>query len=279
MVTEENLRRMFADGERRWPGIRIDFESFCRHCYSALGSDPPPLVQAHGADLYLCCACVARNPTAILAFQAETSGMARAAISHIRRNPEFVEEALQHLYDKLLLSSNPKVAAYAARGPLKAWTRVIAARLAIDESRARRLAWGRRVDLSEELNAEGPAPDSNLTRAEYAEAFQRALECAVRGLSAQNRNLLRMQVVGKCTIDQIGRIHGVHRATAARWLERVRLQVLDSMRQQLCREQKRMTESEFMSIARSMGSVLELSLSVDSSQGSAWCGLSSGPGP
>lgn len=276
MVSEEALRRMYADGQRRWPDLSIEFESFCRHCRASLGEAPPPEVEQHGADLFLCCACVARHPSAILAFEAETSGVARAAISHVRRNPEFVEETLLELYDKLLFSSAPKVAAYAARGPLKAWTRVAAARLAIDESRARRLAWGRQVTLSEELRAEGPEPESNLTRAEHAEAFQQALERSLASLPAQARNLLRMQVVGRCTIDQIGRIHGVHRATAARWLERIRSQVLDSIRHELCGRQGRLTESEFMSIAGSLGGVLELSLSVDSSGGAAFCRVSSG---
>jgi RNA polymerase sigma-70 factor (ECF subfamily) len=34
--------------------------------------------------------------------------------------------------------------------------------------------------------------------------------------------VLKLHLVHRLSIDEIGRAHGVHRATAARWLERVR---------------------------------------------------------
>ncbi len=37
--------------------------------------------------------------------------------------------------------------------------------------------------------------------------------------------LLRQRSVDDLSIDQIGALHGVHRATAARWLERARVEL------------------------------------------------------
>ena len=253
---------MYGHGRHRWPSVDLDFEVFRHHCDKVLGSDPTPEAEQFAADLYLCCACVARNPQATLTFERETARVARAAIGRINRDQEFVEETLRELWDKLLFARDAKVGEYSARGPLQAWTRVAAARTAIDRSRANRAGWARQADLSERFGGGTSGPESYLTKAQYAEAFQRALQQAVGELSAQDRNLLRMHVLDRCSVGQIGRAYGVHRATAARWLERARARVLESVRQQLCRERGTLTDSELFSIAHLMVTQLELSLSA-----------------
>jgi RNA polymerase sigma-70 factor (ECF subfamily) len=260
---------MYADGQVRWPSVGLDLEVFRRHCHRVLGLHPSPDAERFGADLYLCCACAERNPRATLTFEQETSRVARAAIARVNRDPEFVAETLRELWDKLLFAPDAKVREYSARGPLQAWTRVAAARNAIDRSRAAHHAgWARQRDLSEHFGGEGSGPESYLTKARYQEAFQQALRHAVGALSAQDRNLLRMHVLDRCSIDQIGRAYGVHRATAARWLERARGHVLASVREQLCLGRAGLTDSELFSIAHLMGTELELSLLADAAGGS-----------
>jgi RNA polymerase sigma-70 factor (ECF subfamily) len=254
---------MYGDGQLRWPSVELDSEVFRRHCQRLLGPHPSPEVEQFGAELYLCCACAERNPQATLTFEQETSRVARAAIARVNRDPEFVEEALRELWDKLLFAPDAKVGEYSARGPLQAWTRVAAARTAIDRSRTHRTVWTRQRDFSEQFGGGGSGPESYLTKARYQEAFQQALKHAIAELSAQDRNLLRMHVLDRCSIDQIGRAYGVHRATAARWLERARAHVLESVRKQLCLGRLALTNSELFSIAHLMGTELELSLSAD----------------
>src|SRR5205823_6435332 len=55
-------------------------------------------------------------------------------------------------------------------------------------------------------------------RAELANAFRIALDA----LSKRDRTLMRYQLVDGLTIDDIGKLHRVHRATAARWLSAIR---------------------------------------------------------
>jgi RNA polymerase sigma-70 factor (ECF subfamily) len=260
MGAEEVVRRMYADGQHRWPSIELDFGSFRRHCLRIAGTEPTSSIEHHGVELYLCCACAARNPRATLAFERQASQIARAAVGRVNRDPDFVEETLRKLWDKLLYSADPKVAEYSARGPLLAWVRVAAVRTAIDEARSTRQAMTRYAELGEWFGAGGAGPESALTRAHYAEAFQGALERALAGLSAQDRNLLRMHVLDRCSIDQIGRAHSVHRATAARWLERARARILKAVRAEVAVEHASLTDSEFLSIAHIMGPELELSL-------------------
>jgi RNA polymerase sigma-70 factor (ECF subfamily) len=254
---------MYGHGQHRWPSVALDLEVFRHHCEKVLGPHPSPEAEQFGADLYLCCACAARNPEATLTFERETSRVARAAIGRVNRDQEFVEETLRELWDKLLFAHDAKVGEYSARGPLQAWTRVAAARTAIDRSRAKRAGWARQVDLSERFGGGTSGPESYLTKARYAAAFQRALQHAIGELSAQDRNLLRMHVLDRCSVGQIGRAYGVHRATAARWLERARASVLESVRKQLCRGRATLTDSELFSIAHLMGTELELTLSAD----------------
>ena len=212
------------------------------------------------ADLYLCCACVEAQPEALRAFESEGLGVAKAAIARINREADFVQDTLQEVWDKLLLGPEPRVKQYAGRGPLKAWVRVTATRVALDRNRAQGRLAGRQVELSEQLAARGMSPEAQLTKARFGPAFAQALRGAVSALSAQERNVLRMHVSGQCSIDEIGRAYNVHRATAARWLDRARTQLHESVRQELCIGRDKLTASEFKSLAAMMGGELELSL-------------------
>jgi RNA polymerase sigma-70 factor (ECF subfamily) len=92
----------------------------------------------------------------------------------------------------------------------------------------------------------------------YSELFQTALSHAVNELPARDRNVLRMHLVGRCSIDQIGRAYSVHRATAARWLASTKEKLLESVRERLKAHQPNLTDEEFDSVARLVRSQLDL---------------------
>jgi RNA polymerase sigma-70 factor (ECF subfamily) len=263
MDSAVGLVRMYLEGQRRWPSIVLDRDVFDRHCGRVLGTAPDLEAQRHGAELYLCCACAARDAGAALLFERECSTVARTAISRIRHDAQFIQDALRELWDKLLYGPEPRAAEYSARGPLQAWVRVAAARTALDLGRSDRVLASREQDLAEFFAYEAFGPESYVTRLRYAELFQDALDQALSGLSAQERNVLRMHVLGQCSIDQIGRAYGVHRATAARWLEKARTRILASIRKELTAREAALTDSEFQSIARAMGRDIELILPTE----------------
>ncbi|HET7545789.1 MAG TPA: sigma factor-like helix-turn-helix DNA-binding protein, partial [Polyangiaceae bacterium] len=138
----------------------------------------------------------------------------------------------------------------------------------LDRQRARNRFAGQHVELTDRLAAPGGSPDALLLKARFGQAFQQALRDAVSRLSRQERNVLRMHITGHCSIDEIGRAYNVHRATAARWLERTRTQIYEEVRQELCVKSKNLTSSEFKSLATIMGAELELSLSRSSDRSS-----------
>jgi RNA polymerase sigma-70 factor, ECF subfamily len=263
---EDAVRQMFLEGQRKWPLVKLGFDVFFGHCSRVLplsAADAP----REAADLYLCCACAEAQPEALRLFESEGSGVAKAAIARVDRSADFVQDTLQEVWDRLLLGAEPKVRLYSGSGPLKAWLRVAATRVALDRKRAMRFA-GHHIELTDRLAAPGGSPEAVLLKSRFGDAFQQALSDAVSGLSRQERNVLRMHIAGHCSIDEIGRAYNVHRATAARWLERTRARIYDEVRQELCVKRANLTASEFKSLATVMGAELELSFSRSSERAS-----------
>jgi RNA polymerase sigma-70 factor (ECF subfamily) len=252
---------MHRDGARKWPRLSLDVLTFRQYCDRTVGLGLDAEAQRHGADLYLCCACCEKNREAMAILEREGANAAKTAIARVSRDAEFVDETLQEFWSSLFLGSKPKIAGYSARGPLQAWLRVVATRAALDRCRVQRVSTLRHAELVEELAAEQCDPEATVAKREYATALQEALGSAVGKLSPKDRSLLRLQVEERCGIDRIALIHGVHRATAARWLERARTRVFDAARAQLSLRAGSLTESELRSAARAMGSELELKLS------------------
>jgi RNA polymerase sigma-70 factor (ECF subfamily) len=100
-------------------------------------------------------------------------------------------------------------------------------------------------------------PELELLRRRYAPAFTAALRDAVASLEARLRTVLRMSFVDAMTIDDIGATYGVHRATAARWIQRACDDVLAQTRRLLA-ERVDLSATEIAALVHSQ---LELSLS------------------
>ncbi len=254
------VQRMYQEGLRKWPDVPLGFDAFARHC-AALFGPQGALDEREGADLFLCCACALGESEALRTFEREVVPVARLAVSRIRKDREFVEETLQEVWDKLLFGPGAKVAKYSGLGPLAAWVRVAATRTALDRCRALGVAMARQVELTDALAASEHSAELALARARYGAAFQGALREAVANLSVRERNVLRMHVCAQCNIDEIGRAYDVHRATAARWLDRARKSIVEGVKAGLGARAVKLTESEFISVARGLASVLELRLS------------------
>lgn len=263
MPAQEVVRDMYDDGRERWSSLALAFEDFERYCARICDEDAS-IVKAlpFASDIYLCCACSKGDAVAHTLFKSEAEEVVRGAIARVCREAEFVQEALQEFWKKLLVGEDAKVHDYRGRGPLLAWLRISAARLAIDRHRSVRVQAERETDLGDCLAEQAFGPESTLTRERFQEPFRAALKHAIVAMSQKDRNLLRMHVVGRCSIDQIGRAYNVHRATAARWLEQARERILLGVRTELEVVGPRLTDSEFQSVARVVGGELSLEISM-----------------
>lgn len=266
MLEDSFVRQVYNEGSLKWPSLTVPLETFQRHCAQAWNGEAPNLDGGpNAADLYLCCACAIRDRSAQRLLEREASGLVRAAIAHVCHEPEFVSETVQEFWNKLLAGTHPKVLDYRGCGPLLAWLRIAATRIALDRRRAANRLAIREVELDEYLVECNMGPESALTRARFRAVFEESLQKAFAQLSQKERNLLRMHVIGRCSIDQIGRTYRVHRATAARWLQQTRERVWRIVRRELELAGETLTDSEFKSVARVVGPDVALELAPASS--------------
>jgi RNA polymerase sigma-70 factor (ECF subfamily) len=78
-------------------------------------------------------------------------------------------------------------------------------------------------------------------------------------LARRDRTLLRYRYIDDLDIDAIGAVYRVHRATAARWLQRIRRELLEDTRARLAAKLAVKTD-ELDSILRFIGSQLDISI-------------------
>ena len=184
----------------------------------------------HGEDIYLACACATGDPAALAIFDDELAPVMRAAVRRIDRRDDFVDEVIQVIRERVLVAPPgdwPRIAAYAGQGPLRAWVRIAAMRIAMNMLRDRK----RDVLVDDDRLFETIAADHERGSAErYREAATAALRAAFAALSPRERNLLRMHHLHELTVDELAPTLGVHRATVARWIAAARERLLAETR-------------------------------------------------
>nr|MCH9684240.1 transcriptional regulator [Deltaproteobacteria bacterium] len=82
---------------------------------------------------------------------------------------------------------------------------------------------------------------------------------ALAELSPRDRNLLRLELIDRLTLDAIAQIHQVHPVTVSRWRAALRKQLHQGTRR-VFEQTLRVDRDEFHSIMRLIGSQLDVSL-------------------
>ena len=155
----------------------------------------------------------------------------RQNVARIDADPSFLDEVHQLTLSRLLTGAQPKLLAYAGLGPLGAWLRATAVRVAIDLRRE-----GARERPEEDLEAlvrVGSSRSDSAVRGLTASKVSTAIRQALDSLSARDRTLLRLHYFEGTTLDALARMYSVHRASVARWLAEARALVLEETRRSL----------------------------------------------
>jgi RNA polymerase sigma-70 factor, ECF subfamily len=246
------LRKARADACAIWPGIAVSEEAFPSYVAERLVAARD--LELYGRELFLAFACFFGDPVAIRALDGEYLSRTEVAVAKVDGARPFLDEVKQALRIRLLIGPPPRIAQYAATGPLAAWLRVAALRLAFDLRRTVAVHDDAFLEaMAEPFTADLPG------NAREREAVQRALRAAFDDLSVRQRNVLRLHYVDSLNIDEIGGIYRVHRATAARWLATIRTQLFDTVAEEVKRELD-FSESDFQSVLNRIQSQLDISL-------------------
>lgn len=249
---------------RAWPSVELAPEAFiahlARHAPAGVAIEAG-LARMHTDDLYLACACALGIPDAVRAFEHHCLPAVEVAVARFRAASDLVAEVKQRVRERALVAGDgsPRISGFSGRGDLRSWVRAMAAREAIEVLRgARREA---PADDDTALHALVAPGDVELehAKAHYLAQFKQAFSAALRSLSPRDQTLLRQHVVDGLTIDELGALYQMHRATAARSLERARAAVLEATRAQLG-SVLQVRPSELDSILRLIRSRIEVTL-------------------
>lgn len=255
------LGALVAQARIEAPGVDLDPLAFVGHVAERVTFDVhgrPVLTSLHAGDLWIAFGCTIGAPAAIAAFETRFAPEIRDAL---RRSFDaaLAEDAELKLLDKLLGASGegPRIQSYAGRGALGSWLRAAAVRTAIDVMRARREVPMDPSTLGDIDGGFDPLLASLKQR--YRDEFKVAFREAATQLTPRDRTLLRYRFVDDLSIDEIGTLYRVHRATVARWIAGIRESLFEATRAHLV-AQLSITDSEADSVLRLIDSQLDISI-------------------
>jgi RNA polymerase sigma-70 factor (ECF subfamily) len=180
-------------------------------------------------------------------------------VGRIVLSADQADELRQQMRVTLLLGAQPKIGTFRGQGPLGAWVQVCAVRLALKLGAARDRMANPDAGLLEGLVAQDADQELLAAKSQYRDTFQAALEECFSALPSRQKTLLRMHFLDGMSIDEMGQVFHVHRATIARWLVAIRREVLE----QICNKislNLRTSSSEFRSMVRLVRNDVRLSL-------------------
>jgi len=187
------------------------------------------------ADLYLACACARGVSAAIGKFEQTFGGEIGRTARRFERRGLAADDLQQQRRHKLFAAQPgeaPRIASYTGQGFLQNWVRVTTTRAFIDATRPQ--GDTPEIPIADELVAmlpePGADPELELLKRQHVAHFKAAFAEAVGTLDASDRVVLRQHLVERLTIDQIGALYHLHRATAARRVVKAREALLAATR-------------------------------------------------
>lgn len=179
-------------------------------------------------DLALARAVETGDPAALATFERDVMPVIAPAIAHLDGGTALVADVTAAVRVRVLGDAgNGKIREYRGRGDLRGWLRVVAVREALQIIRARR----REAPIGEDLGRILDERDG--LSADEKRVYSAAFAAALATLSPRERNLLRQQFIYGATVDELGALYGVHRATAARWTAQIRETLLRRTRREI----------------------------------------------
>lgn len=236
------LASIGSEGPRDPAAVRAFFTHLARH----LGGSGAPITEASIAsvrapDLWLAFRCASNDEAAMREFHARYREDIRRALAGVRVVGMDVEDLAQELARRMFVGEEPKIAEYSGRGDLRAWVRIVATRFSLDMARSKKNTADTPTDTTRfdaitsgaaalGSSSLGDAPDQAYFRRLYRKEVASAIELGLRELDAEERNALREHYARGLSVDQMAAVHGIHRATAARRVQRARESLVASVK-------------------------------------------------
>jgi RNA polymerase sigma-70 factor (ECF subfamily) len=173
----------------------------------------------------------AGDRSALERYERELAPMITAQLRRRGLTDDAIADVQQTL--RMRMFGEGAIARYEGRAALKSWVLISALR---EANRAREKAAREPATEDDDLIGladRGVAEVQDADKQRYRDVFKRAFRDALATLSPRDRVLLRMHILDGLSVDQIGVLQSVHRATAARWVERARETLSRHIRREL----------------------------------------------
>ncbi|MDT7780428.1 MAG: polymerase sigma-70 factor, subfamily [Acidobacteriota bacterium] len=234
------------DAETVAPRVRSTVEKYLlRHRPQAAAGEVVEFIDAlHAEELLLVVACERGDERAweemVGQYRATVLSAARSASAGEAEAEELAGSVWAELYGlRARADGRPagKLAYYSGCGSLGGWLRAVVGQLAVDRHRrTSRLVqteepseFDRAAAESHDSDGWRPQasldPERALAERDASSAIEEALACALGGLEAEDRLLVRLYYFDGLKLKEAGAVLGVHEATASRRLTRVHAEV------------------------------------------------------
>lgn len=226
------LETLVAQVQAEHPTLELDPMDFVRRLGTSVAEDESITLDNIRADeLYLAHACATGSSRAIERFRQVFGADINRVLDRARSTGTPLEELRQTVEVKLFAGRDgtPHIAKYGGRGSLQGWVRVVVSRMVIDHMRshAAEPEAPMQPSFAEALGDAGLDPSLQLLRERYRDDVHGAIEHAFGELTQKERRLLRGALIDRLGTDDLGALYGVHRTTAARWVDKARLRLVE----------------------------------------------------
>jgi RNA polymerase sigma-70 factor, ECF subfamily len=246
---EARLGAALDEPPRKWGESWLAREEFAAEIAARLNDDDEPIARwwdhLRPSDLYLASACARGVPAALERFEQLFGAEIGRTAQRFERTGLPADDLVQLLRAKLFTvpdasrtpEARPRIAMYTGQGFLQNWLRVTTTRTFIDCGRVN--PESPEVPIRNELVSVLPEPKGDpelqLLKREHVTHFKASFAEAVAALDSADRLLLKQHLVERLTIDQLGALYHLHRASAARRIAKARDALLVATRIALAR--------------------------------------------
>lgn len=263
LALRDVLDRAKADSiEERYP---LDLVAFARELarHAAAADDANEYVRTVRAeDIALATACATGHAQALAAFERLYFGEIERAFKRIRRDSVDPNDFTQRIRERLFVATperRSRMADYSGTGELRTWFRVSVTRALTTDSMRPKRDEPTEADVLAEMPGKGLTPELELLQKKYSAEFRTSFGRTLQSMEDRDRAILRYTIVDKLGIDALAQIYQVHRATAARWVQRARDGLVEGVRNDL-QERLRVREDELESILRIAANEVDVSV-------------------
>jgi RNA polymerase sigma-70 factor len=226
-------RLVFQQGKKMWSDVTLGYEEFMAHVQELGHVDIP----SHALELYLAAACRLGRRDALEVLEERFVEHLRVNVRNIVGELWIVDDVLQEVRSRLLAGSQGKIARYRGTGPLASWMRTIALNIVKDHLRdgasRRRLQAALHLQpaaVGTGIGEPGDDATSATLGRKHARACSEAIRMAFQSLTPEKRALLQDHFLRQRSIDVLGAVYLVNRATVARRINRAVEEVRRSAR-------------------------------------------------